>query len=92
MEEYENYVFKLKTFLGMFFILVHPKEGAYLYLYLSIIDNIMIFVLVQELNEIERPFYIVSKVFKGFKLRYQKIERLMLTIVAGMGGKTSLTL
>lgn len=38
-------------------------------------------VLVQEIDRAEKHVYLVSKVFRGFKSHYQKIEKLTLVIV-----------
>jgi hypothetical protein len=62
-------------------MLIRPSEGSVLFLYLSISDNAMSSVLVQDSLEGEKPIYFVSKVFKGTELRYQKIERLALAVV-----------
>ena len=51
------------------------------FLYLSVIDQAMSSVLVQETGKAHRPVYIVSKEFKGAETRYQKIERLALEAV-----------
>lgn len=41
----------------------------------------MNFVLVQDKQKTKQLIYSVSKMFKGTKLRYQKIERLALAVV-----------
>jgi hypothetical protein len=50
-------------------------------LYLAISKNAMSTVLVEDSDTGEKPIYFVSKVFKGAKLRYQKLERLVIAIV-----------
>lgn len=44
-------------------------------------NNTFSFVLVQELDEVEKLDYFVNKVFKEDELRYYKIERLVLAVV-----------
>lgn len=51
------------------------------YLYFPITNNTLSFVLVQELDEVEKLDYFVNKVFKEAELRYYKIERLVLAVV-----------
>lgn len=38
----------------------------------------MIYMLVKELDEFEKPYYFVSTIFKGAKLRHKKVHMLML--------------
>src|SRR4030042_1803275 len=71
----------VKTFLSIPPVLHRPTPGAILFLYLAISDNAMSSVLVEESESGEKPIYFVSKVFRGAKLRYQKIERLDLAVV-----------
>jgi len=72
---------KVKEFLSSPHILHRPSSRAALSLYLSVSDNAMSYVLTEDSEERERPIYFVSKVFKGAKLRYQKIKRLAVAII-----------
>lgn len=38
-------------------------------------------VIVQKINNAEKPVYFISKVFRGVGARYQKIEKLALVII-----------
>lgn len=72
---------EVKCFLSAPSILARPKENQPLILYLVVSNKAMSLVLVQETEKGEKPIYIVSKVLKGAKLCYQKIERLTLAVV-----------
>jgi len=72
---------KIKTFLSSPPILHRPTNGAILFLYLSISDNAMSSILVQDSDTGEKPIYFISKIFRGAELRYQKIELLALAVV-----------
>ena len=80
--ECEDAFNKVKSFLATPPILHRPTTWAILFLYLSISDNAMSFVSVQDSDFEEKPIYFISNVFRGAELRYQKIERLALAIVA----------
>lgn len=56
---------ELKTFLEMPPTLTVIKEGAPSFLYLSMTNNAISYVLVWELDGGERLIYFVSEVFKG---------------------------
>jgi len=71
----------VKEFLSSPPVLHRPSPGSTLSLYLSVSDNAISSVLMEDSEEGEKPVYFVSKVFKGAKLRYQKIERLALAII-----------
>lgn len=72
---------ELNQFLSSPLILVRPKENSTLVLYLAVSEKVISSVLVQNDDGEERPVYFVSKVFKRVEIRYQKIERLTLTVV-----------
>src|ERR1051325_2715217 len=71
----------LKQLLSAPPVLIRPKEGSQLTLYLAVTDGAISSVLVQDTEEGERPVYFVSKVLKGAEVRYQKIEKLALALV-----------
>ncbi|XP_039687900.1 uncharacterized protein [Medicago truncatula] len=73
---------RIKVFLTTPPILHRPTQGAVLSLYLSVSENALSSVLVEDSEEKEKPVYFVSRVFKGAELRYQKIEKLALAVVA----------
>lgn len=62
-------------------ILVTPKKNSTLILYLEVSKKETSSVLVHDDYDEERPVYFVSKVLKGAKIHYQKIERLVLAVV-----------
>ena len=62
-------------------ILTRPGENAPLILYLAVYEKSMSSILVQEGEDGEKSVYFVSKVLKGSEQRYQKIEKLVLTLI-----------
>nr|KYP69397.1 Retrovirus-related Pol polyprotein from transposon 17.6 [Cajanus cajan] len=72
---------QLKECLGSPPILSKPMTGLPLLLYVAVSDQAMSTVLVQEDGE-QRPVYFISKVFKGAEVRYNKIEKVALAILA----------
>lgn len=52
-----------------------------LLLYLSVTDNVVSSVLVQEIDKEQKPIYFVSWVLLGAEIRYQKIKKLALALV-----------
>lgn len=78
--ECEEAFLKLKEFLAMPPILTKPDLGT-LYLYLSVTDQVVSAVLVQEIGKDQQPIYFVSTVLHGVETRYQKIEKLDLALV-----------
>lgn len=58
-----------------------PITCSLLYLYLSITDQTLSSILVQQINKIKRSVYSVSKVFKGSDVCSQKIERHVFVIM-----------
>lgn len=80
-DECEEVFLKLKEFLATPLILTRPDPGKTLYLYLSITDQAVSAILVQESRKDQQPIYFMSKVLHGAKTRYQKIEKLGLALV-----------
>nr|KYP34074.1 Transposon Ty3-G Gag-Pol polyprotein [Cajanus cajan] len=62
-------------------ILTKPQTDLPLLVYLSASDSTVSAVLVQERGNSQLPIYFVSRVLQGAEVRYQKIEKLALTIV-----------
>nr|KYP35075.1 Retrovirus-related Pol polyprotein from transposon 17.6 [Cajanus cajan] len=62
-------------------ILTKPQTDLPLLVYLSASDSAVSTVLVQEKGNPQLPIYFVSRVLQGAESRYQKIEKLALTIV-----------
>lgn len=50
-------------------------------MHLSVTKRAVSPVLVQEIGKEEKSVYFVSKMFKGAKTCYQKIDKLMLTVI-----------
>ena len=67
--ESEDAFVELKTFLATPSVLTHPQQCVLIFLYVSVIDKAMSFVLVKEKENNEKLVYFVNKVFKGAKLR-----------------------
>lgn len=72
---------KLKGVLVSPPILSRLIEGLSLYLYLSITNQAVNSLLIQEMEKIEQLLYFVSKVFKGIEAQNQKIETIALAFV-----------
>ncbi|MCH92567.1 hypothetical protein A2U01_0013507 [Trifolium medium] len=70
-----------KEFLASPPILTRPEPGNALYLYLAVSDRALSSVLVQEIKGEEKPIYFVSRILRGAEVRYQRIERLSLSVV-----------
>jgi hypothetical protein len=81
-EECEGAFQKLKEFLTTPHILVKPKLGTPLILYLAVSENACSSVLVQEEGKEQKPVYFTSKVLHGAELRYQKIEKVALALLS----------
>jgi len=73
---------KLKEFLTTTPILVKPKLGTPLILYLAVSETTCSFVLVQEEGKEQKPVYFTNKVLHGAEVRYQKIEKVALALVS----------
>ncbi|XP_045796465.1 uncharacterized protein LOC123890806 [Trifolium pratense] len=81
-EECEGAFQKLKEFLTTPPILVKPKLGTPLILYLAVSEKACSSVLVQEEGKEQKPVYFTSKVLHGAELRYQKIEKVALALLS----------
>lgn len=62
---------------------VKGLQGKPLFIYLSVIENIISAILVQENGKHQKPIYFVSKILHGLKLKYQRLEKLTLTLLTG---------
>lgn len=82
--ECEESFIEIKKFLSSPSILTRPKENLHFLRYLSSIENDMSLVLIQEIEKAEKHVYFISKMFKGAKKRYQKIEKLVLAVVTAI--------
>lgn len=78
--ECEETFSKIKVFLKSPPILTRSKENLPFLIYLSVTERATSSVLVQEINKTKKLVYFISKVFKGAKTRYHKIEKLTLAI------------
>jgi len=73
---------KLKEFLMTPPILVKPKLGTPLILYLAVSETACSSVLVQEEGKEQKPVYFTNKVLHRAEVRYQKIEKVALALVS----------
>ncbi|XP_061373314.1 uncharacterized protein LOC133315664, partial [Gastrolobium bilobum] len=63
-------------------VLTKPDIGEILYLYLSVGVEAISAALVREPNgEAQKPVYFISKVLQGAELRYQQVEKVILTLI-----------
>ncbi|XP_020208119.1 uncharacterized protein LOC109793060 [Cajanus cajan] len=80
-DECERAFGELKQALTSPPILTKPQADSPLLLYLSASDTAVSAVVVRERGNSQLPIYFVSRVLQGTEVRYQKIEKLTLTIV-----------
>ncbi|RDX80913.1 Retrovirus-related Pol polyprotein, partial [Mucuna pruriens] len=80
-DECEEAFLRLKAIMATPPVLTRPKPGMPLYLYISISDNAVNSVLIQEERGEQKPVYFTSKVLQGPERRYQKIEKAALAVV-----------
>ncbi|XP_011102006.1 uncharacterized protein LOC105180037 [Sesamum indicum] len=80
-EECEKALQELKEYLTTPPLLVNPKEGEELFLYLGVSENAVSSILVREDGGQQNPIYYVSKMLQGAELRYTEMERLALAQV-----------
>ncbi|XP_025703666.1 uncharacterized protein [Arachis hypogaea] len=63
-------------------VLGKPKDGEPLYLYLAITSEALAAVLVREDGKAQQPVYFISRALQGAELRYSKLEKLALALLA----------
>ncbi|RDX78620.1 Retrovirus-related Pol polyprotein from transposon 17.6, partial [Mucuna pruriens] len=80
MNECEEVFRRLKAMLTALPVLTRPVPGIPLCLYISVSDNAISAVLVQEKKGEQRPIYFVSKILQVPEMRYQKIEKAALAL------------
>ncbi|RDX93046.1 rnhA, partial [Mucuna pruriens] len=80
-DECEEAFLRLKAIMTIPPVLTCPKLGVPLYLYISISDNVVSSVLIQEEKGEQKLVYFTSKVLQGPERRYQKIEKAALAVV-----------
>ncbi|RDY08227.1 Retrovirus-related Pol polyprotein from transposon 17.6, partial [Mucuna pruriens] len=80
-DECEEAFLRLKAMMATPPVLTRPKPSMPLYLYISISDNAVSSVLIQEEEGEQRPVYFTSKVLQGPERWYQKIEKAALAVV-----------
>jgi len=62
-------------------MLCKPQLGTPLRLYFVVTERAINSVLVQEQDQVQKPFYFVSKVLQGSEVRYQALEKETLAVV-----------
>ena len=62
-------------------ILTRPEEGDVLEQYLSVSDEVVSSVLINEVDRVQRPIYYVSKVLQGAETRYPEMEKLAYALI-----------
>jgi len=80
-DECEKALKHLKNSLSQPPVLSRPEEGETLYLFLSISSEAINIVLIREMQEGQKPTYFTSKGLLGPETRYEKIEKVALTLV-----------
>ncbi|KAK4396461.1 Retrovirus-related Pol polyprotein from transposon opus [Sesamum angolense] len=71
----------LKRYLILPSLLMKPKMGEVMYIYLAISESGISSVLVRQECKEHHPVYYVSKVLQGAEIRYSQIEKLALSLV-----------
>jgi len=72
---------KLKEYLTNPPVLCKPQLSTPLHLYFAVTEREISSVLMQEQDQVQKPIYFVSKVLQGAEVRYQAIEKAVLTVV-----------
>ncbi|RDX78360.1 Retrovirus-related Pol polyprotein from transposon 17.6, partial [Mucuna pruriens] len=80
-KECEEAFLRMKAMMATPPVLTRPKPGMLLCLYISISDNAVSSVMIQEEKGEQRQVYFTSKVLQGPERRYQKIEKAALAVV-----------
>ena len=80
-EECQKSFLELKEYLSQPPLLVNPKQGDILLLYLAVTPMAVSSVLVREENTIQRPVYYTSRRLQGAEARYSKIEKMLFALV-----------
>ncbi|KAL0449375.1 UNVERIFIED_CONTAM: hypothetical protein Slati_1493900 [Sesamum latifolium] len=81
IEECERALQELKHYLATPPLLVNPKQGDVLFLYLVVSEVAVSSVLVKQQEKDQNPVYYVSKMLQGAEKRYTQIEKLALALV-----------
>ena len=79
--ECEEAFLKLKEYLTTPPVLCKPQLGVPLRLYFAVTERAISSVLVQELDQVQKPIYFVSKGLQGLEVRYQALEKAALAVV-----------
>jgi len=80
-DECEQNFLQLKTFLASLPVIQKPNTREPIIVYLSVSNEAVSSVLVQEIETEERPVYFVSRVLHGAEVRYQMVEKVALSLV-----------
>ena len=62
-------------------ILTKLDLGEPLFIYISVIENVVSAMLVQEKEKHQKPIYFVNKILHGQELKYQRMEKLGLALL-----------
>lgn len=81
LEECQKSFEQLKQYLASSPLLTKPETGDTLYLYLTVIEITVSFVLVKEDNGVQRPIYHASKVLENAETGYQTVEKFAYAVV-----------
>ena len=65
---------ELKTHLTRLPALTSPEHGETLFIYLTVGEEAVSAVLVQEENKVQKPVYYVSRALQGAEVRYSTVE------------------
>ena len=80
-EQCEQEFVDLKAYLSSPPLLVSPKAGEKLYLYLATSEETLAVVLIKKTPKRQLPIYYVSKALHDFELNYSKIEKLVYSLL-----------
>jgi len=74
---------QLKQYLSQPPIISSPKTDEVLFSYITVAPHAVSLVLIRVDNEVQRPFYYVSRSLHKAKIRYLPLEKAILAVVYG---------
>ena len=81
MEECENALQELKSYLTSAPLLLKPHDGEMLFLYLAVSEHSISTVLIREEDGKQSPIYYVSKSLLDAETRYSQLKKLALALI-----------
>jgi len=79
--ECEEALQQLKEYLGRPPVLCRPEKGHHLQLYITVTEHAISSVLVQEIEQRQKPIYFVSRLLNGAEKKYPTLEKAALAVI-----------